>query len=92
MYSGGGFSVNYGYRDPAEKSERHETLFSVCEAVILVREGSALKNPWNVYEIKAVLFEIDPSLWFVPTESHAATVYTRCRCVKPRLRFALTRR
>ena len=92
MYSGGGFSVNYGYRDPTEKSERHETLFSVYEAAILERKGRAFKNPRSVHEIKAVLFEIDPSLWFVPTESHAETVYTRCRCVKPRLRFALTRR
>ena len=92
MYSGGSFSVNYRYRDPAEKSERHETLFSVYEATILERKGRAFKYARGVDEIEAVLFEIGPTLWFVPNESHATTVYTRCRCVKPSLRFALTRR
>ena len=78
MYSGASFGVNYGYRDPTEKSERHETLFSVYEAVIFECKGGTLKYPRGIDEIKAVDSDVDTALWFVPVESHAATVYTRC--------------
>ena len=78
MYSRNSFSVNYGYRDPAEKSERHETLFSINEAIVFERKGRAFKYSWGINEVKAVLFKIRPALWFVPGESHTTTVYTRC--------------
>ena len=61
---------------PTEKTERHKSLFSIFEAVVLEREGSPVKYFRRIDEIETVFFEVSPTLPFVPRKPHQPTVYT----------------
>jgi hypothetical protein len=59
----------------AKKTERHEPLLTIDQAIVFVRVGHAVKHLFRVDKIESVLPEIDPPLLLIPGD-HRLSVYT----------------
>ncbi len=57
-----GLGVGYRNRYSCQEAQRDEALLPVFEAIILVAEGEAFKNASRVYEVQAMLLEVDGAL------------------------------
>jgi len=53
-----------------QKTQCHKPLFSIVEAVILIRDSGASKYALGVCEVKPVIPEICASLPLIPREPH----------------------
>ena len=71
-----------GYWDACKKAQCDKALLTVGKAVIFVREGKPFEDNRGIYEIKAVLADIDSALALRPDETHGSIVATRRICHK----------
>ena len=53
-----------------EQAQRHKTPLVVTKTIILKRKGVALKYPFRVNEVEAVVFQVALALSLVPREPH----------------------
>lgn len=53
-----------------EQAQRHETLFVITEAIILVGERGASEYPFGVHEIEAMVPQVPLAFRLVPREPH----------------------
>ena len=83
MYTVLRLRVDDGYRDTLEQPKRHEAMFLVAEAIILVGERGTIENPFGVHEVEAVVLQVPLALRLVPREPHDLVyrhgVYTSSR-------------
>ena len=75
------FSVDDRDGDPAKKSECHETLLVIGQAIVFIRIGDPLKHLPCVDKVESVFPEIRPTLGSVPGDQ-LWSVYTNRICVK----------
>lgn len=57
-----GLRVNYRYRDASKQPERYEPLFTICKAIVFIREGSAFEHARCVNEVEPMVFDIAGAL------------------------------
>ena len=83
MYAVLGFRVDDRHRDASKQPQRHEALFLITEAIVLVGERGAIKYPFGVHEVEAVVLQIPLALRLVPREPYGLVyihrVYTSSR-------------
>lgn len=72
-----------------QEPQGDKALLPISEPVVLESEGGPLKYSWRIAKVKAVGLEVNPTLPFVPGETHRQSVYTSLQSVKVSL-FALT--
>src|SRR4029079_19594369 len=75
------FGVNHGYDHSCEKTQGHETLLAVREAVILEGEGRPFKYSGCIDEVQTMIFQVQTPLPFSPGKPHRHSVYASCLCV-----------
>jgi len=61
---------------PLNNPQRHEPLFVVTEAIVLVRERGATEYSFGVHQVEAVVLQVPFALRLVPREPHGL-VYRR---------------
>jgi hypothetical protein len=59
----------------ATKTECHESLLAIGQAIVFVRVGNTVKHLFRVDKVESVLPEIGPALLLIPGD-HPASVYT----------------
>ena len=83
VYAVLGFRVDDRHRDASKQPQRHEALFLVTEAIVLVGERGAIEYPFGVHEVEAVVLQVPRALRLVPREPHVLvyrhSVYTSSR-------------
>lgn len=76
MDSGLGFGVNDRDRRFPQKSQRHESVFRVGEAIVLDGQGGAGEHRFRIPEIESMAGQVVAALALVPCESKMHKVYT----------------
>jgi hypothetical protein len=66
-----GLGVCNGDWHTRQEPQGHKALFSVGEAVVLVRKGQAFEYARSVDEVETVFLEVDGTLALGPGETHA---------------------